>query len=653
MKGGGATEANMALNVGVRVDATLPGGIPGLVVETVELLDAISEPFRLTVRFLSEDPELGMAALVGQQALVTLPDQPFLPRVRGLVRRARQLTSEPTGLSAYEIVVVPALWLTTRRSHHFIYQNKTSLDIVAEVLARYGGRIPAPIVKVAQPPARREYVAQYGESDFDFITRLLAEDGLPSFFDASIGAGDWTIVGDTTLLRSSLDTPIDFVPPSQLSTDRTRPHVVGVRGTGRITTTRANLRDFDADNPRLALEGVARADEAELFANEADLEDSDFAVGDFRSVREGDALAGRRLSAQASRRVRATCATTFALAAGTEWKLVGHPAGPVDGRLLVVRAKTVLRARSGAAARAEHSLECADATVPYVPPPRAKPRVAGAQTARVVAATTGSTKEIDVDSMGRVLLEFPWDRRDLGAGTSRRVRVAQAWAGPGYGLVTLPRVGDEVVVAYLDGDPDQPLVVGRVHNAVERTPLDLPAEDTVSVWRSRSSPGGGGFNQVLMDDRAGAERLEARAERDFRMDVGKDALINVVGDTNLRIGGSSGTNIQGGAALGTGGPVEIDAPSVDIHTKSFGVTATHMRLAGEDRIDESATHRIEAGGIYVHGSDGVQLRGGKLHVFFDDIVIQGGKISLVGGEISIDAGGSDVDVKGALIKLNC
>src|SRR5262249_5650998 len=149
-----------------------------------------------------------------------------------------------------------------------------------------------------------------------------------------------------------------------------------------------------------------------------------------------------------------------------------------------------------------HRIVAIDAAQPFRPPRIAPPRIIGTQTAFVVATKAGD--EMDIDELGRVKIEFRWDRRGLRVNTSRYVRVAQAWAGLDYGLVCTPRVGDEVVADFLDGDPDQPIIVGRVHNAVNVRPHRSADERTVSAWRSKSTPGGNGYNEILLDDKAGA-----------------------------------------------------------------------------------------------------------------------------------------------------
>jgi type VI secretion system secreted protein VgrG len=277
-------------------------------------------------------------------------------------------------------------------------------------------------------------------------------------------------------------------------------------------------------------------------------------------------------------------------------------------------------------------------------------------------------EEINVDASGRVEVEFRWDRRDRHTGgTSRRVRVAQGWAGAGYGLVMLPRVKDEVVVAYLDGDPDEPLIVGRVHNAVSTSPLHLPGDKTISVWRSHSSPGGAGYNQILMDDKAGAERLELHAQRDFKQVVERDAETVVVGDEKRTVKGNRSVQVVGNQSDGVEGDKDICAKGrLDISGKDVFVSANdelslysreHITVTSGGNRDDYANgnHAVAADALFLKGRSGVQVVGPKIHVFGGDEIhlqVGGSSIHITAGGIKIASAG-DVEINGATIKLNC
>jgi type VI secretion system secreted protein VgrG len=253
------------------------------------------------------------------------------------------------------------------------------------------------------------------------------------------------------------------------------------------------------------------------------------------------------------------------------------------------------------------------------------------QSAIVVGA---AGQEIDVDKHGRVQVEFHWDRRALHVGTTRRVRDSQGWAGASFGFVTLPRVGDEVIVAYLDGDPDEPVIVGRVHNAASISPLQLPAEKTQSIWKSRSTPGGAGFNAILMDDAAGAELLALKAQRDFRTDVGRSALTQITEDQTIEVGGQQTTVLK--------------------RSQVLTVIENQTTRVGQK-------HEIEAGTVYTSATEAVLTTAPSIALYNLDssvniipgnVTISAPRIMLTAGSSSIEMVDGEIVIKAGIIKLN-
>jgi type VI secretion system secreted protein VgrG len=301
----------------------------------------------------------------------------------------------------------------------------------------------------------------------------------------------------------------------------------------------------------------------------------------------------------------------------------------------------------------------------FRPARRSKALIHGTQTAIVVGA---AGEEIDVDRYGRVEVEFRWDRRDQhSGGSSRRVRVAQGWAGAGFGFVMLPRVNEEVVVAYLEGDPDQPIIVGRVHNAFVTSPLSLPAEKTVSVWKSRSSPGGAGYNQILMDDLANAERLWLHAQRDFRSETGRNADTTVGVNQTLKVGGNQATTVAGGqnASIGGSQSVEVtghsrtEAASIELQGHAYFQANTqgtmYLSASGDQDVSAIGNQHFRAESMYFEGRDVVQVVAPTVHVFAGSEIhlqVGGSSVHITGGGIKIASSG-DVEINGANVKLNC
>ncbi|WP_437606065.1 type VI secretion system tip protein TssI/VgrG [Sorangium sp. So ce834] len=625
---------------------------PGFHLLSYELRDDMSRLFSLDLLVESTDAALEMASLVGRRIALDLGPGIQLPRVTGILREVKVVSTETSGVSRYFLYIVPPLWLTTRRTNHRIFQDRTAVEIVDDVLADYGGRVPAPIKRLGGSYRKRSYCAQYGESDHDFIFRLLADEGIATCFDHTAGS-QWVLVDQTDSLTPKRDAPIPYVEPA-LGNEPPVPSVSAVVVTAKIKTSAVAVRDYDHLNPSFTIQARSSAEGAELFVEENELEAYTFEVGEAQDEEQAKARAQRLLEATRVPGRRLEITANVAIAPGTRVRLAGHARADVNVPLLVTRTVVVGQERG-----ASHHMECIDAAVPFRPRRLPRPRIIGTQTAFVVPTHAGD--EIDADALGQVKIEFRWDRRGLRANTSRYVRVSQAWAGMDYGFICLPRVGDEVVVDFLDGDPDQPIVVGRVHNAVNVRPFSSPAERTISVWRSKSSPGGGGFNQILLDDKAGAERLELHAQLDFKSETGRDAVTLVGNNQTSRVSGNSSTTVSGAQSIGAGstsistGPYRLTARSIDMKSRT-DIESVAVNI----RRDGSLNHFVDTHGFWIDAKSVMQVVTPRFVVFSGDIVLDAGgsKIEISSGGIKITSGGTIeingaiVDVKGTPIKLN-
>jgi type VI secretion system secreted protein VgrG len=645
-----------------------PGSRPLIlerVVASYEMSEALHELSELKLVLLLSDPELRLADVVGHRALVQFANEPLQPHFDGIVRRVRQLSAEPTGVSRYELVVVPTLWLTTRRTDHRIFQNLSVPDIIDAALLDYRGRIEPAQRQLVGVHARREYCAEYGETDCDFIHRVLADAGITScFFPAPQGVSPatvWTILDDTTLGKD-LVARLEFLPPSNLIVDN--PHVLAVFVTTDVETSLVTARDYDFEKPEFILERTAVASE-KMFENEGETEAYVYEVGKFANEAQGDARARQLLEERRCQRRVLQCHTNVAIAPGSRFLLSGHPRADINGELVVVRSRTIVNRAPGSKATQSHVLDCIPASQPFRPGRRPKPRIHGTQTAFVVTNQAG-VDEIDVDDLGRVKLEFRWDRRDLHEGApTRRVRVSQAWAGAGYGLVTIPRSGDEVVVAYLDGDPDEPIVIGRVHNGFNQTPLKLPEQQTQSVWRSRSSPFGDGFNQILMEDKAGAERLDFRAQRDSNTEVVHDQGTTVGNNQTMKITGAQ--SFSAGSHSTSAGTISFHAGTTLMSESGtstdfvaggpFRVGSPFIQLIGQFIVQLLAGSVIELKAnstVKIHGATSVDVTSDSgVNVTAPRVRVAGAtNVDVQGGSVDVNATG-DVHVRGGTVNLNC
>jgi type VI secretion system secreted protein VgrG len=630
----------------------------GLKVQRYELREAMSALFELTIVVLSSDSAIDMAAVVGQPVAVRFDDEPFLHELRGVVRHAAQQTAVPTGDSKYVWTIVPPLWFATQRCDTRIFQDLTVAEILALVVAdpAYGGRIPQAVEQLTGNETTREYCVQYGETDHDFLFRLLAEDGIASFFDHANGSA-FTLIANTGEAIDLVGAPVPFSDPSNLNPivakDPTAPRISAVTFAAALTTSATTIRSWDFERPALVLEEKFAGPAAGLLPNETALEAYTFEPGIIdRSPAAGQRAAERLQSLRSGARTL-VCEASFSLPPGSRFTLADHPRADLNLDLLVVEAVSIVDF-GGASTR---TLTCLDRGELYIPAQRSKPRIHGVQSAIVVGA---AGQEIDVDKHGRVQVEFHWDRRALHVGTTRRVRVSQGWAGAGFGFVMLPRVGDEVIVTYLDGDPDEPVIVGRVHNAASISPLQLPAEKTVSVWRSKSSPGGSGFNEIRMDDAAGAERLWMHAERDFKLEIGRNSQTTVTQDQTITVGRHVIENVVGDQTTDVVGAMATTATAGMAFATSGSFSASaHGDLtlvAGGDRTDHTVgSEHHQATTIKLTADDDIRLEAPTIMVTASAMMVLAcgdSKIELYPGSIKITSTGP-VEVNGSLIKLNC
>ncbi|MBK8256475.1 MAG: type VI secretion system tip protein VgrG [Polyangiaceae bacterium] len=562
------------------------------------------------VEVFHDDPTLDPATLVGAPVRVDLAEL-GLPVLQGVVRRVAQQVLDVGTASILILTAAPRWWLTHKRKNHRIFQNRTALEMVRDVLADHRAEMDLPIERLVQGALPSvEYRVQWGETDHDFIFRTLAEMGLLAYQTVeSDGSTRWVITDDTTV--GSMDCELPYKPQSGILAT-TKPHVLSVSLQSEICTADMVLRDYDYQKPLYPLE--ARQVSLEGPAAEQTLSVFDFAVGNFSEDAGGVTLSQRRLEQTRTQSQTYRWEVSTALRPGMRVKLVDHPHEQANGEFLVVSARSEVDLT-----QSRHVVEVIAAHSSWRPTLLTKPRVAGTETAMVV----GEGKEIDVDKEGRIAVHFHWDRRAKGA--SRRVRVAIPWAGVGRTFWTLPRVGDEVVIAYAHGDPDQPLVVGSVHNAVAPVPFPLPEFDTQSVWLSRSVGNPEGYNMVAMGDLAGAEILAMRAQRDFQMDVINDSNTAIGGKASLVVAKSQAVAVGTDAHITVSGKAELKAKEIRI--ESLGT-----------RDDVSASQHTVTTKIFSVGAAEATIAADKitLQAGSSTIVLEDGKITITAGLVDIN-----------------
>jgi type VI secretion system secreted protein VgrG len=545
--------------------------------------EKMSGLFRIRARAVSPFDSLDLGSYIGRRAELVLHGT-STRRWRGLcveMEMARTAVVGEQGLTTYAIELVPTLWRLTQRRGNRLFQHISIPDIVTRLLGEWG------LAHVWQIEAARypklELRTQYDETDYAFVSRLLEEAGI-SFYLVDEGDADSTLVlHDAPQSVEPRQRAIPFVDDVFQSLAGGEEHVtkLTLREASRPGTV--TLRDHDPRNPRMPLHAGAASDRPEEALHEQyrhvpgaflredgahSIAHGETPVADDRGVarspeRRGEALAQLRIeSMHSDRRVVTFETSALDLRPGVVFAVSGHPRFDVSGdtRLLMTHLEI-----EGDIATAD-AWRFAGTAVPASRPHRPamvtpKPRLHGIQSAVVVGPRAGGAataaalldNEIYVDELGRVRVQFNWDREGQFDGNSSIwMRVSQGWAGGGYGLFTIPRVGHEVLVAFLDGDLDAPIVVGSVHNVVEPVPFKLPENKTVSTWKTASSPGGAGFNELRFDDAAGREHVYMQAQRDhdqlvkrdMKQAVGHDRSAYVQNDDALAVGKDRAKAVQ-------------------------------------------------------------------------------------------------------------
>jgi len=531
--------------------------------------EALSEPFECTLVMTLPVPGAEPDALLGEKAHVEIRRGLTARRIQGVVRRVEDLGATATHRYV-RAVVVPQLWALSQRMDSRIFQEMPVAAIVREVLKTagvYQGDGGADVPGSLDGLPQRIYCLQHHETDLAFVTRLLEEEGIPYLFRHEGDDGEtFALVEDSPRWPHVAGERGAFAVTDTFTHVRREESVQWFDLTGEQRPTGRTVRDYDFTKPRATLHltqtqgGGARP----VYDHPSRLDIYQFNEGTkLHDAHDGARQARVRFESAHARAVTgrgAGNATGFA--PGHTFELSGHARHDGDGRYLLTRVEHVYQAWSDlpedvrasehlagalretgfsaqhgreAARRYVNRFECVPAATSWRPPKvTPRPVVSGAQSARVVGP---SGEEIYVDFHGRIKVQFHWDRQGKeDERSSCWMRVSQAWAGPDWGFVFTPRIGMEVMVAFLDGDPDRPVVTGGLYNGENHTAYELPREKSRSTIKTRSTPGGDGYNELRFEDYKGSEEVYLRAQKDLNEWVLNDQGTKVDHNQTLTVG---------------------------------------------------------------------------------------------------------------------
>ena len=590
--------------------------------------ETLNKPYRFDIELISQNASLDLDALINQTAYLA-----FGPSGKGVHGVVYAITQGDSGkrLTRYRISLRPQLAYLAHRYNQRIFQHLTVPQIISQVLEDHGIQSDAYQFQLGYIYPERDYCVQYDESDLHFIQRLCEEEGISFHFQHSEDSHR-LVFGDDASVFPKL-APLNYQQGSGLSADHEVVRAFGVRLETR--STHATWRDYDFEQPKLQMEADYRSEFSPA------LEVYDY-PGRFTDRTRGKHLAKRSLERLRSDYELAEGQSDAYLISGHFLALAGHPRQQWndlwllnevihEGKQPQVLEESVTsntQPGDGFQQGYRNSFSATPWDIPYRPAlEHRKPKVLGSQTA-VVTGPAG--EEIHCDQYGRVKVQFHWDREGLGNDiTSCWLRVASNWAGDAYGGVAIPRVGMEVLVTFLEGDPDQPLITGCLYHAEHVVPYDLPANKTRSVFKTLSSPGGGGYNEFRIEDRKGAEQIYIHAQRDWDENIEHDQKIRVGNERHDTVEANSYTELQA-----------EEHRTTDLDRK--------VEVRANDHLTVAVTQHNKIGtGQFIEAGNEIHYNAGS------KVVIDAGmELTAAGGGSFLKLDPSGVTLSGATIKMN-
>ena len=576
--------------------------------------EALGQPFVYEVDLLSEDPNLDLSVLLGQPASVALERNDATIRYfHGIVTHFA-LAGEHGRYIRYRAVLRPWLWLLSNRTNSRIFQNKTVPDVLKAMFREHGF---TDFEELLSGEYRSwEFLVQYRESDLNFVSRLMEQEGIYYFFKHEEGK-HMLVLSDSYSAHEPAPTneELPYYPPLERER-RDVEHINGWLASRRIRSGSYTAKDYNFKRPATLLDDVRKAPNDH---SHADYELFDY-PGDFLEPPEAKQQTKIRFEEnQVEYEVVEANATARSLFAGTLFTLVDFPREDQNKEYLVTEAIYELRTSEYESGKSEDvepdyrlRFRAIDSKRQFrTPRVTKKPIVEGPQTAVVVGK---KDQEIWTDEFGRVKVQFFWDREgEYDENSSCFVRVAQIWAGTKWGGMHLPRIGQEVIVDFLEGDPDRPIITGRVYNADNMPPYTLPDNQTQSGIKSRSTKGGtpDNFNELRFEDKKGEEHISIQAEKDMITLVKHDQTNTIQNNRSSSITASDSVSVGGSRSLSVGGTNTVSVTKADTETYSNTRTTTVV-LA--DTLNCNAAHTGNYGAartLTIKGPDACTVTAGN------------------------------------------
>ena len=630
---------------------TMDGPVSGLEFRSMTGVEQLSQPFRYDLEFLSDSATLAPKAFIGERLTVHLEVQGGGKRHFNAVVTDFALRGSVGEKSLYTVTLRPWLWLLTQRVNSKIHKG-TVPQIVKAVCAEYT------YAAVDEGPLddteiNYEYVVQYEESDFNFVMRLLEKEGIYFYF-LHTAEKHTLVLTSSDAYQAEGYASIEFAPPDR-NKRGLQEHVDHFVQHDSMAPGTFTVKDYDFTAPRapllaeVAIERPHPLGTFEVFHFPAGFIDPD--VGRTIARRRLEALqgAGQRFEGQGNVR---------GIGAGQQFSLLEHPRDPLNMDYLVYSSSFTLRThdhQSGAELASSDVMRvnfiALDRAKPFRPPLRTpKPRIFGVQSA-VVVGPDAQEIDTDPDGFGQVKVKFHWDRSDVTDGSNCCwIRVSHPWAGTNFGVLFTPRIGQEVLVEFINGDPDLPIITGRVYNNDHMPPYTLPENNSQSGIKTQSTKEGGltHFNEIRFEDKIGEEELFVQAEKTHTVKVKQDRSVSVGGTQTTTVTGKE-TRLYKDERY-----TEVrkdDTLYVKDHNRSTKVDKLYKieTLQGYKVADDTNTKlELAEKKVLIDAPDEIKIQCGA-----SSITIKPGSIEINATSITITST-TQVVVKGPIgIKLNC
>ncbi len=612
-----------------------------LLIQEMSGTESVSTLFEFKLRLISSRDDIDVRQVIGKSAVLRIEtwdsrhmggERHWNGYVSRFARSGRAPSSESQDLYTYECDIVPWFWFMTQHEDCRIFQGKTVREIIEIVFGEFN--FSDFKMELTESHPTLEYCTQYHETTFDFISRLIEREGIHYYFRHNEDREAKHVLVFTDNNDSNPALEPDELPFHHEGHTQEIDAIRTLTMDQQMRTRRVTLRDWDFEKKRVVREETPTVLD---IGDDHELERYRY-PGGFVESADGQHLSRMIMEAEEASHLRLRGDSQIrTLAPGHTFTLYDHPLDVLNIEYMIVavwhHGRNNLTSDSPADYGNGFTVQPHEVTYRA---PLTTPRafVRGPQTALV---TGPAGEEIHTDQYGRIKIQFHWDREGkYDEKSSCWVRVAQVWAGNGYGTMFIPRIGMEVVVDFLEGNPDQPLVTGCVYNGVNKPPYDLPANATRSTLKTLSSKGGGGFNELRFEDKKGSEEIFLHAEKDLQRRVkekatsfiGKDmhGIVNenrydktvlddhktvegkrlayIQKDDNLKVDGDILLESGGGMNLSSGGDL-LGASSMNLHLKG-GVNLV---------LEAGVSMSLKAGGSFITlGPAGVAISGAMVMI---------------------------------------